>query len=163
VRQRQNLREVSFRISIALKGLNAALEIVGGVALAAVSPAFILRTVALLTQDELAEDPRDLIANYFLYAASHLSLSGQRFAAAYLLSHGVIKIGLVWALLKRKLWAYPLSIIVFGAFIVYQLYRYTFTHGLGLIALSVFDLLVIWLIYLEYRALQRGMAGVSRV
>jgi len=163
VRQRQNLREVSFRISIALKGLNAALEIVGGVALAAVSPAFILRTVALLTQDELAEDPRDFIANYFLYAASHLSLSGQRFAAAYLLSHGVIKIGLVWALLKRKLWAYPLSIIVFGAFIVYQLYRYTFTHGLGLIALSVFDLLVIWLIYLEYRALKRGMAGVSRV
>ena len=163
MRQRQNLREVSFRISIALKGLNAALEIVGGVALAAVSPAFILRTVALLTQDELAEDPRDFIANYFLYAASHLSLSGQRFAAAYLLSHGVIKIGLVWALLKRKLWAYPLSIIVFGAFIVYQLYRYTFTHGLGLIALSVFDLLVIWLIYLEYRALKRGMAGVSRV
>jgi len=163
VRQRQNLREVSFRISIALKGLNAALEIVGGVALAAVSPAFILRTVALLTQDALAEDPRDFIANYFLYAASHLSLSGQRFAAAYLLSHGVIKIGLVWALLKRKLWAYPLSIIVFGAFIVYQLYRYTFTHGLGLIALSVFDLLVIWLIYLEYRALKQGMAGVARV
>ncbi len=163
MRQRQNLREVSFRISIVLKGLNAALEIVGGVALVAVSPAFILRTVALLTQDELAEDPRDFIANYFLYAASHLSLSGQRFAAAYLLSHGVIKIGLVWALLKRKLWAYPLSIIVFGAFIVYQLYRFTFTHGVGLIALSVFDLLVIWLIYLEYRALQRGMAGVSRV
>lgn len=63
VRQRQNVREMSFRISIALKGLNAALEIVGGVALAAVSPAFILRSVALLTQDELAEDPRDLIAN----------------------------------------------------------------------------------------------------
>jgi uncharacterized membrane protein len=45
---------------------------------------------------------------------------------------------------------------VFGAFILYQLYRFTFTHGLGLIALSAFDLLVIWLVYLEYRALKRG-------
>jgi uncharacterized membrane protein len=151
---RQRLRERFFRISVLLKGLNAVLEIVGGLTLFGVSPAFILRTVALLTQDELAEDPRDFVANYFLHAASHLSLGGQRFAAIYLLGHGVVKIGLVWALLKQKLWAYPLSIIVFGAFIVYQLYRYTFTHGLGLIALSVFDLVVIWLIYLEYRAIR---------
>ena len=163
MRQRQNTREMSFRIGIALKGLNAALEIAGGAALAAVSPAFILRSVARLTQHELAEDPRDLIANYFLHAASHWSLSGQRFAAAYLFSHGVIKIGLVWALLKHKLWAYPLSIIVFAAFIVYQLYRFTFTRGLGLIALSLFDLVVIWLIYLECRALKQRRAGVSRV
>jgi uncharacterized membrane protein len=160
MQQRQNVREVSFRISIALKGVNAALEIVGGVALAAVSPAFILRAVALLTQNELAENPRDFIANYFLHAASHLSLSGQRFAAVYLFSHGVIKIGLVWALLRHKLWAYPLSIIVFGAFIVYQLYRFTLTHAPGLIALSLFDLLVIGLIYLELRALKQGRAGV---
>jgi uncharacterized membrane protein len=160
MQQRQNVREISFRISIALKGVNAALEIVGGVALAAVSPAFILRAVALLTQNELAENPRDFIANYFLHAASHLSLSGQRFAAVYLFSHGVIKIGLVWALLNHKLWAYPLSIIVFGAFIVYQLYRFTLTHAPGLIALSLFDLLVIGLIYLELRAMKQGRAGV---
>jgi uncharacterized membrane protein len=160
---RKPLRERFFRVSVLLKGLNALLEIVGGVTLLGVSPAFILRTVALLTQDELAEDPRDFIANYFLHAASHLSLSGQRFAAIYLLGHGVIKIGLVWALLKHKLWAYPLSIIVFGAFIVYQLYRFTLTHGLGLIALSLFDLVVIWLIYLEYRALKQGMVGLSRI
>jgi uncharacterized membrane protein len=160
---RRQLTERFFRISVLLKGLNAMLEIVGGVMLFGVSPAFILRTVALLTQDELAEDPRDFIANYFLHAASHLSLSGQRFAAIYLLGHGVIKIGLVWALLKQQLWAYPLSIIVFGAFIVYQVYRYSFTHGLGLIALSLFDLLVIWLIYLEYRALKQGMTRVPRI
>ena len=163
MRQRQDVREISFRFSVALKGLNAALEIVGGTALAVVSPTFILRSVALLTQDELAEDPRDFIANYFLHAASHLSVSGQRFVAVYLFSHGVIKFGLVCALLKHKLWAYPLSLIVFSAFIVYQLYRFTFTHGLGLIALSLFDLMVIWLIYLEYRALKRDRAGVSRV
>jgi uncharacterized membrane protein len=59
-------------------------------------------------------------------------------------------------LLKQKLWAYPSAVIVFGAFIVYQLYRFTLTHSIGLIALSLFDLVVIWLIHLEYRALKRG-------
>jgi uncharacterized membrane protein len=162
MRQRQDIGEISFRISVALKGLNAALEILGGVALAVVSPMFILRSVALLTQDELAEDPRDFIANYFLQAARHLSLGGQRFVAVYLFSHGVIKFGLVWALLKHKLWAYPLSLIVFSAFVVYQPYRFTFTRGLGLIALSLFDLMVIWLIYVEYRALKRRRVGVGR-
>jgi uncharacterized membrane protein len=151
---KSQLRELLFRISVSLKGLHAALEIVGGISLLVVSPGFILRAIELLTQDEIAEDPRDLIANYLLDAARHLSLSSEHFAAYYLLSHGVAKAFLAGALLKNKLWAYPLAVIVFGAFIAYQLYRFTFTHGIGLIALSLFDLVVIWLIWLEYRALR---------
>jgi uncharacterized membrane protein len=151
---RSQLRERLFRISVALKGLHAVLEIIGGIALWVVSQGFILRAIELLTQDEIAEDPRDLFANYLLDAARHLSLSSQHFAAYYLLSHGVTKAFLVGALLKSKLWAYPLALIVFGAFIAYQLYRFTFTHSIGLIALSLFDLIVIWLIWLEYRALR---------
>src|SRR5215831_17639224 len=147
--RRAESREVLFRVSVWLKGLHAGLEIGGGVALLAMMPSLIIRVVALLTQDELAEDPRDLIANYLLNAANHLSVSGQHFMAFYLLSHGVTKIFLVGALLKDKLWAYPLAVIVFGTFIVYQLYRFTFTRSLRLIALSVFDLAVIWLIWLE--------------
>lgn len=150
----ENLREMSFRVSVALKGLNAVLEIAGGAALATVSPAFILHVIALLTQAQISQDPRDLVANYLRRAVGQLSLWGEHFVAIYLLSHGVIKLGLVWALLKRKLWAYPLSMIVFGGFVVYQLYRFTFTHGWGLIALSVFDAVVIGSIYLEYRALR---------
>ena len=104
----------------------------GGIALLVVSPAFVLRTIELLTQDEIAEDPRDLIANYLLDAARHLSLSSQYFAAYYLLSHGVTKAFLVGALLKNKLWAYPLALIVFGAFIAYQLYPLRSPRASGL-------------------------------
>ncbi len=155
-----NSRELFFRISVWLKGLHAGLEIAGGVALSVVSPGFIIHVVALLTQDELAEDPHDLIANYLLNAASHLSVSSKQFMALYLLAHGVPKLLLVGALLRHKLWAYPIAVIAFGAFIVYQLYRFTFTRGIGLIALSLFDLVVIWLIWLEYRALRlRPLTG----
>lgn len=156
---RSYLRELFFRVGVWLKGLDAILEIIGGVALLLVSPAFILRVVAFLTQDELAEDPRDLVANYVLHVARHLSVGTVHFAAFYLLAHGVVKVALVVALLKRVLSAYPISVIVFGAFIAYQLYRFTLTHSAGLIALSIFDLLVIGLIWLEYQALRREGAS----
>ncbi|TAM48610.1 MAG: DUF2127 domain-containing protein [Paraburkholderia sp.] len=101
-----NLREIFFRGSVSLKGLDAALEIVGGAALLAVSPTFIVRVIAVLTQNELAEDPRDLVANYALAATKHLSIGTEHFMAYYLFSHGVIKLALVLALLQRRLWAY---------------------------------------------------------
>lgn len=150
-------REFLFRLSVSLKGLNALLEIAGGLALFLVSPAFILRTVAFLTQDELKEDPRDLVANYGLHFARYLSLGTEHFAAWYLLIHGVVKILLVVGLLRKELWAYPVGAMVFGAFIVYQLYRFTFTYSPGLIALSAFDGVLIWLIWLEYRALRQQL------
>jgi uncharacterized membrane protein len=137
--------------SIWLKGVHAALEIVGGVALYLTSPAFILHVVALITQDEIAQDPSVYVANTLLSAAQRISVRGEHFAALYLLSHGVVKIFLVFGLLRNRRWAYPASLVVFGAFIVYQIYRFTLTHGIGLVALTVFDLVVMWLIWREYR------------
>ncbi len=151
-------RERLFRLSVSLKGLDAALEIIGGIALLFISPGFTLRLVALLTQDELAEDPRDIVATRLLAAARGLSLGTEHFWALYLLAHGVPKLLLVVALLRGELWAYPIAILVFAGFILYQLYRFTLTHGLGLVALSLFDAVVIWLIWLEYRALRRDQA-----
>lgn len=148
------LREILFRTSVLLKGLDALLEIVSGIALWIVSPSFIVRLTAILTQDEIAEDPYDLVANYLRHAAARLSVSGERFMAIYLLSHGVVKMFAVVGLLKNQLWGYPVSIVVFGGFIVYQVYRFTLAGGIGLIALTVFDVVVIWLIWLEYRAVK---------
>ena len=148
------LRELLFRVSILLKGLDAILEIAGGIALWAASPGLIVRVVGLLTQDEIAEDPRDFVANHLRHAASHFSLANEHLMAIYLLGHGIVKIFVVVALLRNKLWAYPVALIVFGAFVIYQVYRFTLTGGIGLIALIVFDLIVMWFIWLEYRAVK---------
>lgn len=156
--RRRGSREVLFLVSVWLKGLDGVLEILGGAALLSVSPALILHIVRLLTQDEIAEDPRDLVANALRHAAARLTFTTEHFVAVYLLVHGIVKIALIWALLARILVAYPLSIVIFAGFIAYQLYRYTFTHGVGLLALSAFDFLVIGLIWLEYLALRRSKA-----
>jgi len=150
-----NLRELLFRVSVSLKGLDAVLEIIGSTLLWVFGPVSIVNTVAFLTQDELREDSHDLIANFAVKVATHLSLGTEHFVAFYLLCDGLIKILLVVALLRNKLWAYPAAMIVFSLFIAYQLYRFTFTHGMGLLVLSGFDVFLIGLIWLEYKALKR--------
>jgi uncharacterized membrane protein len=132
------LREFLFRAGVMLKGLDGALEIAGGVALWLIQPRILVRWVGMLTQDEIAEDPHDLVANFLRHAASRLSVSGEHFMALYLLGHGVVKLFVVGALLRDKLWGYPLAITVFGGFILYQIYRFTLNGSLGLVVLSIF-------------------------
>jgi uncharacterized membrane protein len=64
----------------------------------------------------------------------------------------------VVGLLKHIIWVYPTAIFVFGAFIVYQLYRFSFTENYGLVAISVFDAFLVLFIWLEYRAELRRAA-----
>jgi uncharacterized membrane protein len=150
------LRELLFRIAVSLKGLDGVLEVVGGISLFVVTPSFIVRIIAALAQSELTEDPRDLLANYAMHFARHLSVGTEHFAAYYLLAHGVVKVFLVIALLKRKLWAYPIAATIFAAFIAYLLYRYILiTHSFWLIVLSGFDAIVIYLIWTEFNALRQ--------
>lgn len=107
-------RELLFRISVLLKGVDALLEIVGGIALWMVSPGMIVRLVHFLTQDEIAEDPHDLVASLLRHSAARFSVSGEHFIAIYLLAHGVVKGFAVAMLLQNKLWAYPFAVVVFG-------------------------------------------------
>jgi uncharacterized membrane protein len=129
-----------FVASVLAKGAHALIEVAGGL------------TLYLLGADVIAQWIRP-----HEWAAHHFRPSEQHFYAFYLLSHGLIKGVLVVFLLREKLWAYPASIAVFGLFILYQLYRYSFTHDPGLIALSIFDLFVIALAVHEYRLLRKHL------
>jgi uncharacterized membrane protein len=141
----------TFKISVALKGLDGVLEIVGGVALLFVAPATLQAWAQSLTAHELAQDPHDFIARHLLHSASQLSRGTTLFAAFYLLSHGIVKVVLVVAVLRGRLWAYPWIIALLAVFIVYQLYRLTYRLTLGLTLLTLFDAFVMVLTILEYR------------
>jgi uncharacterized membrane protein len=143
-----------FEISVLLKGAHALIECIGGLVLT-----FVTGLINALTQEELIEDPNDFVAGHLLSLAQNFTVSTQRFYAFYLLSHGVIKVFLVVGLLRNKLWAYPVSLVVLGLFIVYQLYRFSYTHGVGLIVLTVFDVIVMGLIWHEYRLVRRHLTS----
>lgn len=84
-----------------------------------------------------------------------MSVSSQQFAAFYLLSHGGIKLWLIIGLWRKKLGYYPAAKAVFGLFILYQLYRYSFTHSLLLLLITALDIAVIGLTWFEYQHLRR--------
>jgi len=151
----KSLIHKTFELGILLKGINGALEIIGGVLLIVVNPQTINSWVIKLTQGELSRDPYDLVANFLLKSAHDFSLGGQLFGVLFLLSHGIIKLFLIIALFKKKLWAYPLAIIIFSLFIVYQMYRYFLEGSTWMVILSVLDVFVIWLTVLEYRNLKQ--------
>lgn len=152
---RDTALHVVFWTGIIFKGIDGVLETIGGVALLVVSTQFIRHFVHVFFREELFEDPHDLVANYVIGVADRLDVDMKTFAAVYLLVHGVIKVGLVGAIWRRRLWAYPLAGAVFFLFIVYQVARYVFTHSLVLILLTVVDIVVIALLPHEYRRLSQ--------
>lgn len=145
-----------FDISLLAKFVDGVLEIVGGILLFLVNPDQINHIVRLLTQNELSEEPNDFVASHLLDAANHLSTGSKVFIAIFLLWHGVVKVGLVWALFRKHLWAYPVAMIAFGLFVVYQIYRYAHTHSVWLLVLTTLDVFVIIIAWLEYKRLRRS-------
>jgi uncharacterized membrane protein len=146
-----------FEISLFVKGAFALIEMIGGAAAFVIPRGFVLHLISTLSQNELAEDPHDLVANYLLHSAQHLSISTQYFAAIYLLSHGAIKLWLIVGLLRERLWYYPTAMIVFGLFIIYQLYRFGLTQSAFLLVLTAVDVFVIALTWHEYRFMHRHL------
>jgi uncharacterized membrane protein len=148
----------AFRFAMWLKGLDGALEVIGGIVLLFVTPASLNHMVRSATAHELAHDPHDLVARHLLHSTTQLSRSKTLYGAVYLLGHGVAKGVLVVALLRDRLWAYPWMIGLLLAFIAYQLYRIAQQPTWGLGALTIFDAVVVALTVNEYRR-RRQLVG----
>jgi uncharacterized membrane protein len=154
VYKQKDIVHVSFKIGLLLKGIHSLLEIIGEVFLLFSSPNMLNWLTRFLTQHELSEDPKDRVANFLITLSNSFSISTQHFAVFYLMSHGIIKCILILLLWRRKLWAYPLTIVSLILFIAYQVYRYTFTQSVFLILLTIFDTVMIALTYLEYKRIK---------
>jgi uncharacterized membrane protein len=136
-----------FIVSVTLKGLHALLELAGGIAL------YFFSTDAILQWLWEAGRSSDLVAK-FAHGFSH---GEHEFYAFYLVSHGIVNGAIVAGLLLRRRWSYYATFVVLTAFIAYQLYRYTFTHDIGLIAISIIDLIVMALAWNEYRTFKHHL------
>lgn len=147
----QDVLDKTFKVSQVLKGLDGVLELIGGILLLG-SPAQVGSLVQILTRHELSEDPHDLVARALMHLAGTMTVSATLFGAIYLLLHGLVKIALIWAVLKDKLWAYPWMIAFLGVFILYQSYELVIAFTWGMVLLTAFDNFIVWLTMHEYRA-----------
>ena len=151
----RNWLDRAFLIGIIGKGLNGAAELLGGMLLLFLTPDADPNVAVAWTHGELSEDPNDIIATHLLHTADGLTGPGLLFGGVYLLVHGVIKVVLVTALLLNKLWAYPWMIVALLLFIAYQLYRIVLNPTVGLIGLTIFDIVIVALTWREYQQQRR--------
>lgn len=146
-----------FEVSILLKGAGALLETTLGILLLFTN---VLGVVQALISYALVQDPDNFFATHAQDLTS-VSLSTQHFGALYLLSHGLVKLVLVAGLLRDKLWAYPASLAILSLFVLNQVVRYAQTYSVWLLLLTMFDLVVIWLVRHEYRIKKRTLGMVQ--
>lgn len=144
-----------FEISIFIKAINAILEMLAGILVWFTSKAILVTFILNLLQHELSDDPKDFVAAFIVNSAEALSVGSQYFFGAYLFLHGIVKIFLIVNLYKKKLWAYPASIVIFSILIVYELYRLYFTYSLWILTFTLLDVLVVLLTIHEYRVLKK--------
>jgi len=139
-----------FEGGIILKGASGVLEFVAGLLLVFTSPDAIRSFLAFLTQREIAEDPNDTFANLILHSAEHFNSCNKTFAIAYLWVHAAVKLTAVVGILRNQLWVYPFSLISLGLLMLYQVYSMSVKFSAGMLVLTVFDAIILWLIWREY-------------
>lgn len=151
-----------FEGGIILKGIDGALEFVGGLLVLFVSPTTLHHFIAFATHRELAEDPRDRVANLFIHTSKHYADGGRAFLIIYLWIHAAIKLIAVVGIMKNWLWAYPFSLISLGLLMLYQLYTIFFVKAsFGMIMLTVFDVIILGLIWREFGKVRQQQSTES--
>lgn len=144
--------DVVFIFSLVLKGVDGLIELVGGTLLLVFNQPQIQHIVTHVTHRELAEDPHDLISNLLIKSTVHFNDSVRYFLAIYLLAHAVVKLISVVGIITNRLWAYPFALVTIGLMTLYQIYEVLFVRAsLFMVALTVFDIFVLWMIWYEYK------------
>lgn len=151
---RRDVYHMLFEYSILLKALFAMFEVVSGLLLRLIPFDAITRFMLMITPDDGADGMPGFFDRHLSMWEHHISMSSLHYAGLYLLSHGAIKLLLITGLWKKTLWMYPLSIVVFMLFIVYQMHHFLITGAWGMVVLSIFDTFVIYLIGREYSHLK---------
>ncbi len=156
-RQRTRIVDRAFFLALAVKAIDGTLELIAGLLLFVVPPSAITLVFRSLTQHELSEDPHDFVAIHVRAAAEQLagSASVRGFGVLYLIGHGVIKLVLVGALVRRIRPAYPVAIVFLGSFILYELYRFVLGHSIALLIFAALDTGITTMVVREYLELRR--------
>ena len=155
-RPRPSVLEVGYRIAIAVKGFDGLLELLVGV-LILVSPTapHAVLTAIIGEATESTSPVNTLVTTYVRGLDRDLASSGLTVLTIFLLTHGLVKVALVFCLIKKYHRAYPVALVVLTAFLGYQLYTFVVSPTVGLALFAVLDVVIIVLVYREWRSLRR--------
>ena len=148
-----------YKLTVAVKGIDGLIELLSGVALL-VAPGLLHHILQGLS-GEVLEHPNNFmqyIADNIAHVDADLTKGGMTIVILFLISHGVVKLALVYALLKEILWAYPYALLLLCGFFVYQLVIFVLHPTLGMGLFTLLDAFIIWVVWGEWRKLAHEVA-----
>ncbi len=141
-----------FEASVLLKGIFAGFETLFGFLL--LTP-LSLRALHFLQESGLhraVADPDDRLAGFITHHLTGVESPHLHFWAIYLIAHGLVKLIVVYALVRELYTAYPIAMAVMSGFIIWQMLDWWQTGSMVMVALSAFDAFIIWLTWREWKA-----------
>jgi uncharacterized membrane protein len=147
--------ETAYKIGVGVKGLDGLAELIAGVALL-ISPGLVhtILSAVVTHAHKHTGHTYHFIGEYIGRLDNDLAKSGLVFLIVFLIGHGVVKLVLVYCLLRRIIWAYPYALGVLVLFLVYQIYVLVRDPlSLGMWLFTILDIAIIWLVYGEWRDL----------
>lgn len=145
-----------FRVSLWVKLLVGIGEFMSAAVLFFTPPGWWTLAAQKIANSEIFQDTDIITSAQVLHEGSVLSQHTPWFATVYLLIHALTKIVLVWAVLKNKLWAYPWMLGILTIFTGYQIFDIATGGSLIMVALTVFDVLIVFLTLHEWKRAKRN-------
>ena len=141
----------AFWLSLFLKGLDGALQLLGGLVVILFEPGTLGKAYRWLTRFLMGKTSNNAEADFIKDAAHSFHISIEVLVCIYLLSHGIIKVLLVYGLLKEKLWVFPAALVGFGFFLTLEIYRIYQHFYWAILVLMCIDVFVVTMVILEWR------------
>jgi uncharacterized membrane protein len=140
-----------FKVWLALRVISGVVDILVGTFVFITGKEALFKVFIYFTRAELLEDPNDALIRYIGEHFSTLPNGTIHFAALYILAHGILNIFLSIQIYRHKIWAYSATIVVMIFFVLYQMYRISYTHSIILSLITLFDCLFILLTWRELK------------
>jgi uncharacterized membrane protein len=151
--QKSNVFNTIFDIGVVIKGIDGLAELLAGIALL-VSPSLVHTVLSGIAGANSGRvHVPHLVAQYVARLDDQLAASGLVFLIIFLLTHGIVKLALVYCLLKKIVRAYPIALAILVAFLVYQVYVFIQTPSLSMAVFCILDVVIVGLVWREYRIL----------
>lgn len=108
-----------------------------------------------LMSHEISTDATDVVFQFIYSILEDHSFTVTYFVASYLLFWGAMDIFLSILLLRHKIWAFPMTMILMSIFILYEIYRVIHTQSLILLTLIFLGFGILYVIDEEYKRLKK--------
>ncbi|MEA9986708.1 DUF2127 domain-containing protein [Subtercola sp. RTI3] len=157
--RRRSILDRFYFLAVIVKGVDGAVELLAGLLLW-LAPAAVHGLLAGIVNEanEGHTAAHLFIASNIGHLDSQLAHQNSTFLTAFLIVHGVVKIALVYCLLKRFHRAYPWALSVLTVFLAYQVYALVTTPTLSMAIFTALDVVIIYLVWREYRELKSHVA-----